>query len=487
MLIRQTILYLPAQLLGPMFQFIAAVVWTHWLQPDAYGVLTSIMAAQDLAFVCFLSWWSAYTLRYVTAFDGPDEQTRFQQAENAILWMSSIGQAAMGIASLVVFHLELTPTLVLWTVLFTTSRCLGTHLGERGRARGQIAAYTITQLVGPVGGFGLASLFVAKWSASPEAALAGFAVAQLVGLAIAWRMMRLGYGVAWPSREVLWRAVAFGLPLLMGGAISWVSVNGIRVIIEHMNGAAALGLISVGWGLGQRLASVAAMLVTAAAFPLAVARLRSGSQDEALRQLSAGGALLFGILAPACVGIALVTPDVVNLMIAQPFREVTMVILPIAALSGALRNFRMHFGDQPMLLLEKTHLTIWVNGVEAIATVAGCAFGASTGGLVGAALGCLFGTIVGLVFGFAMSVVKFRLPLPWDAGARIALATAVMALAVHAARLHPVAASGTLQLGVDVMMGGVAYVAALAALYPHELVIRLARLRAMLSAKRRLA
>ena len=57
MLIRQTFLYLPAQLIGPLFQFIAAVVWTHWLMPDAYGVLTFIFAAQELAYILCNGWW----------------------------------------------------------------------------------------------------------------------------------------------------------------------------------------------------------------------------------------------------------------------------------------------------------------------------------------------------------------------------------------------------------------------------------------------
>jgi O-antigen/teichoic acid export membrane protein len=206
-----------------------------------------------------------------------------------------------------------------------------------------------------------------------------------------------------------------------------------------------------------------------------VARLKSGSREDALRQLSYGGALLFAILAPAAVGVALVTPELASLMIAEPFRAATVMILPIAAVSGALRNFRMHFGDQTMLLLERTPLAIWVNVVEAGATIVGCAVGAMTGGFVGAALGCLFGTIVGFVFGFAIAIGKFGLPLPFNAMGRIALATAVMATIVNLLRLHPAFASGWLQLALEIGAGGAAYTGALALLYPRELVERLYR------------
>ena len=45
----------------------------------------------------------------------------------------------------------------------------------RARARGLILAYTVIQLFGPVVGFGLAYALVALLSATPQAALAGFA------------------------------------------------------------------------------------------------------------------------------------------------------------------------------------------------------------------------------------------------------------------------------------------------------------------------
>ena len=47
--------YMPAQLIGPLFQFIAAVAWTHYLSPGEYGVLAYVMAAQELAYLVCLA------------------------------------------------------------------------------------------------------------------------------------------------------------------------------------------------------------------------------------------------------------------------------------------------------------------------------------------------------------------------------------------------------------------------------------------------
>ena len=53
-LILHTLLYMPAQIIGPLVQFAAILVFTHWLAPGPYGVLTYVMASQDFVFVLCL-------------------------------------------------------------------------------------------------------------------------------------------------------------------------------------------------------------------------------------------------------------------------------------------------------------------------------------------------------------------------------------------------------------------------------------------------
>src|SRR6266853_1694219 len=67
--------------------------------------------------------------------------------------------------------------------------------------------------------------------------------------------------------------------------------------------SATAGLFAVGYGLGQRAAAVAAMLVTAAAFPLAVKSMEQSGSKVAMRQLANNSALLIALLAPSIAGI----------------------------------------------------------------------------------------------------------------------------------------------------------------------------------------
>ncbi|SEE76650.1 Membrane protein involved in the export of O-antigen and teichoic acid [Rhizobiales bacterium GAS188] len=464
MLLYHTLLYLPAQLLGPAFQLLAAVVWTHWLSPSEYGVLALIIAAQELVFSLCLSWWSQYTTRYYAAHQEEGSTARFQPTENSVLLGSVLLQTLVASIALAFSDARLDLALVGATVLFTVTRSIATYLGERARASGRIAAYTLAQTSGPVIGCLIGFAVVLEGHASATAVLAGFAIAQTLTLPVLWRMLGLG-AVLGLDRGILSIAIRYGAPLLGAGVISWASVNGLRVVVDVFNGAADVGLISVGWNLGQRAAVVAAMLVTAAAYPLAVRRAVTHSRGAALAQLAQAGALLLGVLAPIAVGLLIVNRTAVELLIGPEFQSITIAILPIAVLSGAIRNLRMHYADQTFLLCERSDIALMVCAIEAVLVVPLCIIGLLVKGLVGACLGCLAGHALAAVIIFILAVGRFRLPVPWAHFGRIALATLCMAGLLEGL---PWAAT-RLGLIAEVAAGGLAYAVVIALLYRREL------------------
>ena len=278
MLLRQTLAYLPAQVVGPFAQVVAALVWTHWLQPAPYGLLTFLIASQELVFLVSLSWWTHYTMRYLGGLDEAG-RARFARSETPVFVFGAVAQV---VGTLLVFALldePATAGLVTAGIAYVVTRSLMMHLGERARTQGRIAIYTLGQFAGSAAGFGVALAAVALVAATPEAVLWGFAVAQSVGVALMWRALGVTARGLVPGRDVLAAALRYGAPLLVAGGFAWVAQNGIRVVVEHGAGAAALGLIAVGWGLGQRLAATLALLVVAASFPLAVKTMHGGSRD----------------------------------------------------------------------------------------------------------------------------------------------------------------------------------------------------------------
>jgi O-antigen/teichoic acid export membrane protein len=458
MLIRQTVLYLPAQLLAPAVQFVAAVAWTHLMPPAEYGTLLLIMALQELVYVAGLSWWTLYAGRFVAAHaDGGTIQT-FQRAENGALLIAIPLQCLAMLAVLACFGTPPSALLVVAAVTFAVTRSLANHLAERARAEGRIGLFSFMQIAMALLGFGGAHVAMVTLGPKPEWALFALAAVQTVAALAAAVLLRLASARVAFDRAILLHAVRFGGPLLLSGLLAWGSMHGIRLLIERFEGAVALGLFAVGWGLGQRVVGVGAMVVTSAGYPLAVAKHASGDTASALDQVARNGALLLALLLPLLVGTALVTEPMVKLLVAEPFHAMTIAVLPLAALAATIRNLRVHWADQVLLLAERTDIALIMNSVEAVTTCVGCVIGLMVHGVVGACIGCVVGALVGAVCGFGMATLRFKLPVLWGLTARICLATAAMALTLL---LLP-APAGIVGLALHIAAGVGTYAAILA-------------------------
>ena len=77
--------------------------------------------------------------------------------------------------------------------------------------------------------------------------------------------------------------------------------------------------------------------------------------------------------------------EIVHLLIAAPFQQVTLAVLPLATLAGAIRNLRAHFGDQVFLLHNRTRWMMAVAAIDATMTMVLSALCFRYWGLAGAA------------------------------------------------------------------------------------------------------
>ena len=466
MLLRHTLLYLPAQFVGPLFQLVAMIVWTHVVDERTLGVLTLVTATHELLQIGLLAWWSQYALRFFGRYQQGSDASRFYRTENTVLLLSVVLQsiAMIGFVLLVIAP-GASPGLLAAAVGYVMTRSLNVYIGERARVRHQIGVYSIQQIIGPSAGFIAGLLLIKLFGQSAEWPLAGYAVAQ--GLAALIVLPKIGYGRSlWPiDREIVGHALRYGVPLIVGGGLGWVGLNASRFIVNEMAGVAAAGLFAVGYGLGQRAAAVAAMLVTAAAFPLAVKTMERDGSRAAMRQLADNSALLVAILAPSLAGIFMLRAEIVHLLIAAPFQQVTLTILPLATLAGAIRNLRAHFGDQVFLLHNRTRWMMAIAAIDATMTVIFSALGFHYWGLAGAAGATVTAALAGAIVSFAIGFTRFGLTLPTGHLARITLATLSM---IAVLGLFPEARSLAL-LVAHIGAGAAIYLAVIALLYAPSL------------------
>ncbi len=462
MLYRQTLLYLPAQVLGPIFQLVSMVAWTHFLSPAEMGVFALLTAAQELIFVGTTSWLSLYTVRYYDPSGDSAARKKYLDTETAALIVASTFSVLAVWLLTFVIETAWTPALLATAAAYTLSRGFATHLSDRARAEHDTLTYSVLQIFWPVLGFVFGLVLLTVLPPTAATLLAGYAAAQ--GLALIIAMMRLEFGrQPWlASRDVLRGAAIYGLPLLIGGAIVWLANNGLRYIVEAARGAEAVGLVTVGWGLGLRAAAFAAMMVAVAGFPLAVRKAREEGLQSGQDQLVRNGVLLLATLAPAAAGLWAISSPLIDLAVAADYREMTKAVLPLALVCGTLRNIRQHFAQHVFLLHEKPNIPVYNDIVDASATLLGVALGLHLGGLTGAVLGAAIGAGFGLMvtsvwgwrsYGFAMPVLDI---------ARVSAATLAMLVAVK--MFDPAATPLSLMLAIA--LGGIVYAGAMALVYP---------------------
>ncbi len=462
MLIRQTFLYLPAQLLPPIFQFASLIAWSHFATAETIGVVTLFTSIQEFLNLALINFWTTYTVRYAAKLSADAENNhRFRATSTTVLGGSLLIQS---ILALLLYYLTIdhhaSPGVMAVLVLLVCSRAFNLLQSERGRAQGDILLYSLTVMSGPVLGFFIGIGLLWRFGSAPVWVFLGFSLAQLVGSLFGLARDRDWFEIGRPDMALLRHALSYGLPLILSSTFSWVTQNASRLIVSYVSGLAAAGIFSLGFGLGYRASTIASMGVAAAAFPLAVRMSNDGDWEGALRQLSVNGALLFGVLCASLIGLALVAKDVLHLMVSSSMRDAAYPVMMWCLLAGGFLAMRTTFLNQVLLLKAETRPIAILGACEAVTMVGAAAVAVPMAGAAGGA--AAFAGITGVAMLVMIRLATAAgLVMPWRDYARVALASGAMAAAVLATpHAHTIP-----MLLARIAAGGAAFVAVLAILY----------------------
>jgi O-antigen/teichoic acid export membrane protein len=463
MLVRHTLLYLPAQLLAPLIQFATILAWAHLLSPEQVGIATLVVAIQDISFALFYAWWAQFTLRHLSRFRASPELRAFLGTEAVALGASTLLQLVVIPPVLLLYFGEtLNPALLSTILAYLVTRSLNLSLAERARADAKILLYTMMQVGVPALGLAAGFVFVGQFGPSATAVLGAFALAQGISLILALFVSDFGRTRPRIDPIVLRQALSFGVPVMLALALALLAQNAPRFVVDQTIGLAAAGMFGVAYGLGLRTSSLASMMVTAGAYPLVVRKFETEGVAAAYAQLQRNTTLLVAVVMPAALGLIAINTSLVDILLPAEFATTAYLILPFAAFCGLLRDLRSHTTNQVFLLQGQTRYATIIGAVDLVLAASLSVLGVYAWGIEGAVFGPLIAAVLALAVSIGFATITFGFRLPLGEIARIAIAAALMATVVW---LLP-DTNNIVVLALEVCLGGLVYGVLLLALFP---------------------
>jgi O-antigen/teichoic acid export membrane protein len=232
------------------------------------------------------------------------------------------------------------------------------------------------------------------------------------------------------------RFTLYGIPIALSGCVYSLHAALDRLIVAGFLGEGAAGQYGAAADLVRQIILVPSTSVASAALPLAVAAFAQGGIAAARPHLERSAELLFAVLLPATVGLALIGSDLANLILGPEFRATAATLIPILcfawlfqAISQSFVHTSFHLAQRPILIACHGGATLAVNVVATVVLVSGFGF-------VGAAIALVLSEAFGAVLGILLTRFACPLPLVPTRLLRIVFATAAMALALHAIEAH---------------------------------------------------
>jgi O-antigen/teichoic acid export membrane protein len=423
MLIGQASINLSANILSAVLGLLSVFIFTRLFSPHDYGVYLLGVGFAVVVSVFLVGWFRNLILSGHARNDGTDVRS---VVISGYLICCLTAPIAYGLGRLV--------GLDSWAALAAVVLSIAIGLFELtlDLVRARLMALTVLRAT-LVRSASLLCLGVAVALLSPTGVLLllssalAYLLAVLVQSRAAWGGTVIRFDVA-----ALTAVAKQGLPLTLSLTLLGISSVSDRFIIANLAGAADAGRYIAGLDLVRQTLMIPAISAAAAFFPLAVQIHAKQGNAAARLHLGECVELLLSITLPACLGFAIISSHVANVVLGADFREVAIQTMPIVAVAVIFQILTQQYLHASFLLsgrnsfyLINTATIIAVNVILSYVLI-------SRYGTIGAAWARLGAD----VFGFACALVlsRWAFPVPFPVG-RLALtmiAGLVMALTVGA-------------------------------------------------------
>ena len=423
MLIGQASINLAANALSALLGLLSVFIFTRLFSPHDYGVYLLGVGFASVFCVCLVSWFRNLILSEHARSDGADVRGLVLSGYSICCLSAPI---AYGAARLV----GLDNTTALAAVVLAVAIGLFELTQDLIRARLMAVAVMKATLVRAVGVLCLGAL-VALVSPTGFWLLLSSAVAYLLAALVqsrkAWRGTALSF-----DRAGLLAVAKTGLPLTLSIFLLGISTVTDRFMIANLVGAADAGKYVAGLDLVRQTLMLPAMSAAAAFFPMAV-QIRASQGDAAVRShLAECLELLLSVTLPACLGFAMISAHVANVILGVDFRETAAQTMPIIAVAVIFQILMQQYLHASFLLSGRNSFYLINTATIIVANLILSYVLISHYGTVGAAWARLGADGIGFACALILSRFAFKIPLPLGRLALVMIAGLVMALTVAA-------------------------------------------------------
>jgi O-antigen/teichoic acid export membrane protein len=427
MLLKSTLIYAPAVLLVRLSSLVLLVIATRLMSPDAYGLLTLVVAVGELADMALANWLRIAFLR----LGGTGEITRGSVMRALLVSALTTGLAiflALAVTPVIVpedpvaFGLAVTGYLIAGAVV----RFVLTLLQMRQRQAHYALLETLRaalQIVLPV------AVMVVGWRdfvSVSMAASAGALIAASIGA-----MTVIPGLVAGPARFGYRELLAFGIPLMVMALMGFGLNNAERIVLKIYHDAAAVALFAAVYALARQPIDMVGNAVNMGGFPEFVARFDRDGAEGAGHFLSEQMAVMLALSLPVAGLLVALSPDVTELVLPPAYQGHSHWLFPLIGLAVIQANLKTFVFDNVVHAFKRPWLMIWSLAPGSAATIGLSFLLVPMFATEGAAMALAGGAFVSLSLSIFISRRLLKVPVPMKV---IAQAVAISAAAALAAR-----------------------------------------------------
>lgn len=454
MILRQSAIYLVANLVSVVVGLLSVMIFTRLLTPAEYGVYVIGLGLAGVINAVLFTWLRLSLLRFQAEGDHKD-------LRRTVIAGYALTACTLPVAYVILLKVTSTTGAIAGALVFYV---LAVSLYEAGQEMLRARMLAMHFAAGSIVRSGLALVLgvVGVWYFQSGLALLITAAASfLIGALILSRTVWGGTTSPF-DKATLREMMMFGLPLTVLGFTTALHIGLDRFVLGLLYGKEMAGSFGAVNDFARQCIAIPCAGVFSAVLPLAVRGAANDSPEQVQRQLAYSAELIAAITLPTAIGLALVSKHMSQIIFGAAFRDTAVIVLPVVAFSWAFHLFWQHYVHVSFHLAKKPNLII----IQSCASLAFGAVAVLVGAWIGGYRGTAFALVATEIFATAVGLYLtrqgYRLPMPWRRFERVALAGLAMAVATLAADTL-VPADNFVELVLMVATGAITY--ALACVY----------------------